>query len=76
MYNEKKSVGMFNVLGIPRVHGFSLYSDMGFDPLSQKMLRGEWGFMQGASKGPLKLLIAFGYAEEIRCFKGYIFVHL
>ena len=49
---------------------------MGFYPLSQKMLRGERGFMQGASKGPLKLLIALGYAVEIRCFKGYIFVHL
>lgn len=50
-YNHSQSVGMFTLLGIPRVSTLSVYSDMGFHPVSGKMLRGEWGFLTTAHIG-------------------------
>ncbi len=76
MYNDKQTVGMLNVLEIPKAHGLSLYSDIGFNANNQKMIRGEWGLFSTFSTGRIHSLVGAGYCEELNAVKGYVFIHI
>ena len=74
-FNQHQNVAMFNLV---EIHHSSLfvYSDVGFNPDTWKMLRGEWGFLKTTHVRMTIMLLGFGYAQELQCVKGYIFIHL
>ncbi len=76
MYNGDQNAGMLNVIEIPKTHGLSLYSDVGFNANNQKMIRGEWGLFTTFSIRYVKALIGAGYCEETKSVKGYVFMHI
>lgn len=53
-----------------------LYSDMGYDLKSKKMLRGEWGILKTFDSQWVKGLWGLGYNNEAQGINAYLFVHL
>ena len=66
---------MANLLLFP-VFRLNFYSDLGFSIIDKKLIRGEWGILKIFPGELLSGIIGFGYSQEIRGVKGYLFIHL
>lgn len=87
MYNQNKNTamynaGMYNSYEIPWIDRFTVYSDVGVNPNSWKILKSEFGFFKTAQLKYVQLLLGISYNDEIiystevKCVKGNAFLHL
>ena len=73
-----KDKTLFNITTIQLNKGktLALYSDVGYDFVTDKLVRGEWGLLKTFESKWVKGLIGLGYQQEIKSVVGYLFVHL
>ncbi|MFZ2205622.1 MAG: hypothetical protein WAV23_03450 [Minisyncoccia bacterium] len=76
VFNNKQNAGVLDILEIPKTHGLSVYSDVGFNSNNWKLIRGEWGIFKSFSIEHLGALLGIGYSQESKSIKGYVFLHL
>lgn len=74
-YNHRKVVTMFDCIEIPKTHGLVITSDVGFDPTSGKLLRGEWGAFKTIETKFVRVLVGVGYDQVLHSFKPYVFIY-
>ncbi len=75
-YNHKSVVASLTVVKVSKKHSISVYSDVGVNTEAWKLSRGEWGILKGFSYKSLQFLAGVGYAQEIKSFKAYCYLHL
>ena len=75
-YNYKGAIASLTVVKISKKHSISVYSDVGIGTDVWKLSRGEWGILKGFSIKSLQILTGVGYAQEIKSFKAYCYIHL
>lgn len=76
IYNHKSVIASATSVTISKKQSISIYSDVGISTQGWKLSRGEWGILKGFSYKSLQILTGIGYAQEIKSFKAYCYLHL
>lgn len=61
---------------ISQKHHISIYSDMGYDLKTNKLVRSEWGIYTSWQASKLTLLPGIGYNNDDKTIRGYLFIYL
>lgn len=75
-YNHTNVIASATSVTVSKKQNITLYSDVGVSTGSWKLARGEWGILKGLSYRSLQMLTGIGYAQEIKSFKAYCYIHL
>jgi hypothetical protein len=57
-------------------HNIMIYTDMGYDLETKKLVRGEWGIYKVFTAKHFNVLPCVGYNYESRTIKGYLFIYM
>ncbi|MCF7834893.1 hypothetical protein K9M48_02445 [Candidatus Gracilibacteria bacterium] len=76
VYKPDQTISDVLVVKVSKKHDISLYSDMGYDFQSEKLVRGEWGVLKGFDSKWIDGLFGLGYQHESQSIAAYLFVHL
>jgi len=57
-------------------HNIMIYTDMGYDLETKKLVRGEWGIYKIFTAKHFSVLPCLGYNYESKIIKGYLFIYI
>jgi hypothetical protein len=74
-YNHRKVATIFTCVEIPKTKGLVITSDIGFDPVTGSMLRGEWGVFKSLYVKYVGMLFGTSYNHVSQEVRAYFYIY-
>jgi hypothetical protein len=76
VWNQDTTIADFLCVKISDRQNLSVYSDIGYDLKTERLVRRECGVLKCFDSKWIKGLFGIGYKYEERSIAGYLFVHI